>query len=178
MYQIRCIAYHSENNERMVVYQALYGNYLIYVMPYNIFAEKVDSVQYPDAKQQYCFEQVEFEKSQHIDNQHSHNQYISEDIEKVSEQSEIQLCSKIQSNMEESDTDGVDSRLLMFLDARTYEEKLNVLSYLRNSLDDKLIDVIAVSLDIEVPEGNIDARYMSLRRCIMAHAKYEGARLR
>lgn len=157
----------------MVVYQALYGNYSVYVMPYDIFIEKVDSIQYPDTKQQYCFEEVQFKESQHID-----NQYISEGIEKDSEQSEIQLCSKIQSNMEESDADGVDSRLLMFLDARTYEEKLNVLSYLRNSLDDKLIDVIAVSLDIEVPEGNIDARYMSLRRCIMAHAKYEGARLR
>ena len=147
LYQIRCIAYHSENNERMVVYQALYGNYSVYVMPYDIFIEKVDPVQYPDTKQQYCFEEVQFQESQHID-----NQCISKDIERSSEQSEVQIYSKIQSNMEESNADGVDSRLLMFLDARTYEEKLNVLSYLRNSLDDKLIDVIAVSLDIEVPE--------------------------
>lgn len=162
----------------MVVYQALYGNYSTYVMPYDVFIERVDSVQYPSSKQQYCFEEVQFEESQHVDNPDSESQHIAEDIEKYSEQSEVQVCSKIQSNMEESDTDGVDSRLLMFLDARTYEEKLNVLSYLRNSLDDKLIDVIAVSLDVEVPEGNIDARYMSLRRCIMAHAKYEGTRLR
>ncbi len=162
----------------MVVYQALYGKYSIYVMPYDRFIERVDSIQYPDVKQSYCFEEVQFEESQPVDNQDSESQYIAENIEKYSEQSEVQVCSKIQSNMEESDTDGVDSRLLMFLDARTYEEKLNVLSYLRNSLDDKLIDVIAVSLDVEVPEGNIDARYMSLRRCIMAHAKYEGARLR
>lgn len=162
----------------MVVYQALYGKYSIYVMPYDRFIERVDSIQYPDVKQSYCFEEVQFEECQPVDNQDSESQYIAENIEKYSEQSEVQVCSKIQSNMEESDTDGVDSRLLMFLDARTYEEKLNVLSYLRNSLDDKLIDVIAVSLDVEVPEGNIDARYMSLRRCIMAHAKYEGARLR
>lgn len=162
----------------MVVYQALYGNYSIYVMPYDKFIEKVDPIQYSDVKQPYCFEEVQFEESQPVDNQDSESQNIAENVEKYSEQSEVQVCSKIQSNMEESDTDGVDSRLLMFLDARTYEEKLNVLSYLRNSLDDKLIDVIAVSLDVEVPEGNIDVRYMSLRRCIMAHAKYEGTRLR
>ncbi len=92
--------------------KALYGNYSVYVMPYDIFIEKVDPVQYPDTKQQYCFEEVQFQESQHID-----NQCISKDIERSSEQSEVQIYSKIQSNMEESNADGVDSRLLMFLDA-------------------------------------------------------------
>lgn len=157
----------------MVVYQALHDNYSIYVMSYDMFVKEVDFDQYPDATQQYCFEEVEIGESPVSSEQH-----ILTDSKKCLEQSEVSLYSKIQSNIEESNSSGVDSRLLLFLDARTYEEKLNVLSYLRNNLDDKLIDVIALSLDVEVPEGNIDARYMSLRRCILAHAKYEGTRLR
>ena len=174
----------------MVVYQALHNDFSTYVMPYDMFIKKVDFVQYPNAKQQYCFEEVELEKEDFYEKLEleeyptskekltSDEQHRSEDTKKHLEQPEVSVYSTAQSSEEESNTNGVDPRLLLFLDARTYEEKLNVLSSLRNNLDDKLINVIALSLDVEVPEGNIDARYMSLRRCILAHAKYEGTRLR
>lgn len=53
-----------------------------------------------------------------------------------------------------------------------------MLSELRDNLDDKLIDAMAVSMDVEVLPGTIDERYASLRHCIQAHAKYECTRLR
>lgn len=57
-YEVIGVARHSETEEQMVVYRALYGERGLWVRPYQMFCEKVDREKYPDVVQEYRFERV------------------------------------------------------------------------------------------------------------------------
>ena len=42
LYLVEDIAYHSENQEKLVVYRALYGENKLWVRPYEMFVEEVN----------------------------------------------------------------------------------------------------------------------------------------
>ncbi|MBN1067953.1 DUF1653 domain-containing protein [Clostridium botulinum] len=58
-YEVIDIAIHSETREKFVVYKALYGDFKIFIRPYDMFMSKVDKEKYPDIKQKYRFEYID-----------------------------------------------------------------------------------------------------------------------
>ncbi len=68
IYQIRAIAANSEDERLMVVYQAMYPPFKVWVRPLSMFTEKLDISKYPDAGQTYRFEKINFDDSSDSDN--------------------------------------------------------------------------------------------------------------
>ena len=68
--------------------------------------------------------------------------------------------------------------LLKFLDADTYEAKYRVLTEIQEEMTDRLIDDMAVVLDVVIPEGPLNDRYYQLRNIILTRQKYETIRYR
>lgn len=167
LYQVKGIAYHSETHEKMVVYQAMYGDFKWYVRPYEMFAGEVDRSKYPDSPQRYRFEKVEAADIEADQSSLGFNTESDADVENT-----IEL---IETDRLDEDTvqSPINPALEAFLDAKSYRDKINVLVSIRNKMDDRLINDIATSMDVTVPDGPIEERFMSLKRCVMTHAKYE-----
>lgn len=179
LYQVKGTAIHSETKEKMVIYQGLYGSYEMYVRPYDMFLSEVDHIKYPDVVQKYRFELIDIKtgKSLEADYEENNQNMESEKSEELEELEELEE-SKESEKSEESEESEEDSKLIRFLDAYDYKEKLDILTSMRGELNDGLIDIMAESIEVAVPEGDITDRYNSLRKCLMAHTKYEGLRLR
>lgn len=151
LYQIITIAEHSETEEKLVIYQALYGEYKVYARPLSMFLSLVDEKKYPNVTQKYRFEKV------------NSNSFISNE-----------------NNQDEVETQCIDEipndDLISFLEADTFDERRNILVHMKPRITDRIIDDIAASLDIIVDEGDIDTRYKSLLTCIETLGKYEISR--
>lgn len=182
LYQVKGTAIHSETKEKMVIYQGLYGSYEMYVRPYDMFLSEVDHIKYPDVVQKYRFELIDIKTGKSLEADYEENNQNmesekSEELEKLEKLEELEE-SKESKESEKSEESEEDSKLIRFLDAYDYKEKLDILTSMRGELNDGLIDIMAESIEVAVPEGDITDRYNSLRKCLMAHTKYEGLRLR
>lgn len=200
LYQIRCLAKHSETREPMVVYQAMYGTFEIYVRPLSMFMEEVDREKYPDVKQRYRFELL-----QDMEDEELSALPDSPRIEETSGLPEISVDrepSALSKDMAEETWNAdyvtktvksetvpaktepeeeqlnIDPLVLAFLDADSYEQKLSILDSLHNRITDGMINTMAVASDLEIKEGDLEDRYMELRNCLRTFEKFECNRLR
>ena len=174
LYQIVAVAEHSETGEQMVVYQALYGDYRVYVRPYEMFVSEVDHEKYPDVSQKYRFELVEFTRKE--DGQERAEQPVS--AEKTREEIPVQAAQENRPAPRTDDMDQVDPILLEFLDADTLEEKMHILAYNRNRMTEGLLNSIAISLDLVVEKKGIQAQYDEIMNCLGTMERFECNRMR
>lgn len=154
LYRVLTIAIHSETEEKMVVYQGLYGDMPVYVRPLNMFMEPVDKDKYPNCAQIMRFELVP-----------------GMDINKTPDTSSV-------SNIEVMESEPtLDPGVEAFLDATTYEERLNILVSMQSRITNDMITTMALVMDIEIPEGEVQDRFQSLKNCLLTKGKYEVNRL-
>ena len=181
IYQIRCLARHTETREMMVVYQAMYDTFEIYVRPLSMFMEEVDHVKYPDVRQRYRFELLQDAKQEAVAGdtvsfrvKETQPEVPQEDagMEEGQDGSE-----QIQEEEQEQELN-LDPLVMEFLDADTYEQRLNILVALHGRITDEMINTMAVAVDLEGKEGDIETRYEELKNCLLTFEKYECNRLR
>ena len=172
-YQIIAVATHSETREPYVVYQALYGDYMTYIRPYDMFISPVDKVKYPDVEQEYRFEYV---GNHNVTEAQLHAGAVSSkaesgkcDFTPVSATKELEEPEYIQ---------GVDPRFITFLDADSFCDKYEIVVEMEDSLDDHLVNQMAASIDVIIEDGSLEDRVMELKKCIRTRARFEAGRIR
>lgn len=74
--------------------------------------------------------------------------------------------------------EAVSDLLIRFLDAKTYNKKLEILTSNTKNMNDRLINDMAVALDCTVDEGPLDQRIQGLIHCLQAMRRFEDRRLR
>lgn len=182
-YQIVTVAQHSETGEKLVIYQALYGDFKIYARPLSMFMDRVDRSKYPEAVQKYRFEPVNkaidnadrIAKAENAGEDDRESDGRESDGRSRSGITEGETAEEIAAEEEAVD---IDPMVLEFLDAGSYEERLNILAGIHHRITDDMINVMAIATDIEVKPGDVETRYMELRNCLLKLEKFECNRLR
>lgn len=148
MYQIVAVATYYETEEPMVVYQALYGNFSIYVRSLDRFLSEMHVVE-------------KVEQTEKVEP-------IKTKVEPVAEENQKTEVKRKK----------VEGSMMEFLDARTDKERLEILDAMKNSCTKTILQNLAISQDIKLSDGDVDQQFFELRKCIVMRMKYESKRLR
>ena len=179
LYQIVTVARHSETKELLVIYQALYDDFGVYARPLEMFMSEVDHGKYPEVIQKYRFEKVEREElagkkaaaTRTCEPTAEASNVKAEESDETAETHSETV--KAYAEPVEAQEEMPNPKLMEFLDAETFDEKYNVLVSMRDCITDKLIDDIAVVMDVVIPDGDLMQRYDDLRQAIRTRQRYE-----
>lgn len=194
-YQILAVATHSETKEKLVIYQALYDDFGVYARPLSMFISEVDHEKYPNVKQKFRFEKVEVPETGNGTGENEPDRHNMEKESCIADGKPVKketALDKVLSGKRGTEKSGkeqikkiypegedVPNPILMeFLDIRGMNEKCKFLSENKKKLTDEIINAMAASIDVTVPDGPIELRYSSLRTCLQTKAKYEINRFR
>ena len=195
LYQVLAVAVHSETGEEMVVYQALYGDYRVYVRPYHMFVSEVDREKYPQAQQKYRFQQVT--PGQDTAGPGGKNQAVEtvrpiETAQAVETARPIETAQPIETArpMEEAAAGEAAGRkeppppgtasqvLLEFLDSGEYRDRLAILKRMEKTATQKELDSIYTVLDMKPQKGTIKEQLGAVADYLAMQHRYEGRHLR
>ncbi|MCI8799795.1 MAG: DUF1653 domain-containing protein [Lachnospiraceae bacterium] len=189
LYQITAVAEHTETGETLVVYQALYGDFRTCARPLDMFVSKVDREKYPDAKQEFRFELQGPDADRHrADRLLEYTKAGETDPDEADKKGTIHTGTggeaygkdAVQSDMDPAACGelSLDPLVMEFLDADSYEQRLNILAGLHHRITDDMLTTMAIACDIEINDGDIEERYEALRACLLTLERYECNRLR
>ena len=158
LYQIITVAEHSETGEKLVIYQALYGDFRVYARELGMFTSPVDRVKYPNATQEYRFERVTpatqpVYAAQPTTQATFATQAAAQPAAKATFATQAvaqpaAYATQPEARAEEVPAEGgadLDPLLLEFLDADGYEAKLNILAALHHKITQDMITIMAVA---------------------------------
>ena len=199
LYQVVTIAEHSETGEQLVIYQALYGDFKTYARPLAMFTGEVDRQRYPEVTQRFRFELQGTDADRQIRETEAagvEHPVSTQTTETASQPAAAQATPIVAQNIAaqatataaqttiapvspaEDEEPALDPLVLEFLDADSYEEKLNILAGLHHRITNEMITTMAISCDIEVNDGEPEERYEELKNCLLTMEKFECNRLR
>lgn len=172
LYRVITIAVHSETEEELVIYQALYGDFKVYARPLSMFLSEVDREKYPDVTQKLRFEPVEQMVEDVVAPDKIKDAECSQHEETFAE--ETGKCQSVEETEEEA---AIDPLLEAYLDTDSYREKLNILHGLQHRITEHMLNTMAIVIDFELPEGDIQIKYDALNDCLVTKEKYECNRM-
>lgn len=175
MYQIIAVAVHSETKEKLVIYQALYGEYGVYARPLDMFMSEVDKAKYPDAAQKYRFEKIENigELSKNSSSSNCENEEsLYTDEKNISDKV---LKDNIQSDKA---TNIGKNYFIEFLEADSFGDKKEIILANREFISDRELDTMYEIYGLKRQNIDKDIDIADLIGYLDMQQQYEGKRLR
>ena len=175
-YQLMLVADHSKTNEKMAVYQALFGGFEYFTEPLGIFMTEKTEVSSEIGRtggskwSRPAVLQTEAANPVQDPIAKTENQKLKTEDSSV--------CQPVQPHHQTLEEEMANPILLEFLDAETLEEKYQVIKSLGNSITNRLIDDFAVVLDLVIPDGSLDSRYMQLLSSVRTMQNFDKNRFR
>ncbi len=166
-YQVITLAKDASDGRDIVVYQALYPPYQMFVRSLREFMSDVDRKKYPDVMQKERFALIKWDGEVAAT-------YIKPEEPDTKEKSE----SKAEEVFEDEAKDIPDPNLIKFLDAETVEDKLSVLHEIGPMLTPQLLTPIELSLGMEPSEQSVDERLAFIKKTLVTRSQFEKDRLR
>lgn len=174
LYQIVAVAAHFETGEQMVVCQALYGDYGVWVCPLSVFLEPVDREKYPEAVQEYQFERVR--PAGKITKPARADAGLSEPETEAVKASFAETRQNPPAG--EPGKSALHPLFFEFLDTDSYEKRLALLQAMKGKVGQREVDSLCVCLDLQPGEGNTEDQLEHIKQYMKTQQRYNTSRLR